>query len=79
MSRGTVLYARPVIPPWQWERCIQISIVSLKAVKTLAIFLADPDGWPQSPSGVLLREDSAVGDDTMQAKHSLYLLGRTPD
>jgi hypothetical protein len=35
-------------------------------MKTLAIFEADPDGWPESPSGVLFRDDSTVGDDTMQ-------------
>ena len=35
-------------------------------MKTLAIFEADPDGWPESPSGVLFRDESAVGDDTMQ-------------
>ncbi|WP_172178423.1 hypothetical protein [Paraburkholderia elongata] len=48
-------------------------------MKTLAIFLANPDGWPESPSGVLFRDDSTVGDDTMQTKHSLCLLGRTPN
>ena len=48
-------------------------------MKTLAIFLADPDEWPESPSGVLFRDDSTVGDDTMQRKHSLCLLGRTPN
>jgi|HubBroStandDraft_6_1064221.scaffolds.fasta_scaffold5669405_1 hypothetical protein len=48
-------------------------------MKTLAIFLAIPDGWPESPSGVLFRNDSTVGDDTMQMEHSLCLLGRTPN
>ncbi|MFM0012741.1 hypothetical protein PQR46_07495 [Paraburkholderia sediminicola] len=48
-------------------------------MNTLAIFLANPDGWPESPSGVLFRDDSTVGDDTMQMKHSLCLLGRTPN
>ncbi|WP_165848043.1 hypothetical protein [Paraburkholderia lacunae] len=48
-------------------------------MKTLAIFLADPDGWPESPSGVLFRGDSTVGDDTTQVKHSLCLSGRTPN
>jgi hypothetical protein len=46
-------------------------------MNTLAIFLANPDGWPESPSGVLFRDDSTVGDDTMQMKHSLCLLVRT--
>jgi hypothetical protein len=42
-------------------------------METLANFLADPDGWPES--GLL--DDSAVGDNTMQVKHSLCLLSRT--
>jgi hypothetical protein len=37
-------------------------------MKTLAIFLADPDGWPESPSGVLFRDDSTVGDDTIRCR-----------
>jgi hypothetical protein len=35
-------------------------------MKTLAIFVADPDGWPESPSGVLFCDDATVDDDTMQ-------------
>jgi hypothetical protein len=31
-------------------------------MKTPAIFVADPDGWPES-SGVLFHDDSTVGDD----------------
>lgn len=48
-------------------------------MKTFAIFLADSDGWPESPSGVFFCDDSTVGDNTMQVKHSLCLLGRTPN
>jgi hypothetical protein len=33
---------------------------------TLAIFVADPDGWPGSRFGVVFRDDSTVGDDPMQ-------------
>ncbi|WP_233800918.1 hypothetical protein [Paraburkholderia sp. HP33-1] len=47
-------------------------------MKTLAIFVADPDGWPELPSAVLFRDDSTVGDDPMQVQHSLCLIGRTP-
>ncbi len=44
-------------------------------METLANFLADPDGWRES--GML--DDSAVGDNTMQVKHSPCLLSRTPN
>jgi hypothetical protein len=47
-------------------------------MRTLAFFVADPDGWTESSSGVLFRDDSTVGDDTTQMQHSLCLAGRTP-
>ncbi len=76
MSRGTA--RSPLVPPRQCERCTRFSMVSLCAMKTLAIFVADPDGWPELPSAVLFRDDSTVGDDPMQVQHSLCLIGRTP-
>jgi hypothetical protein len=47
-------------------------------MKTPAIFVADLDWWPESPSGTPLRDPSIVGDDPMQVEHSLCLIGRTP-
>jgi hypothetical protein len=47
------------------------------SMKTPAIFVADPDGWPES-SGVLFRDDSTVVDDPTQMEHSLCLTGRAP-
>ncbi|SEK10991.1 hypothetical protein SAMN05192539_10503 [Paraburkholderia diazotrophica] len=37
-----------------------------------AIFVADPDGWPESPSACSSAMTSQSGDDTM-VKHSLCL------
>ncbi|WP_161950074.1 hypothetical protein [Paraburkholderia monticola] len=44
-------------------------------MKTLANFVADLDGWPKSPSGVLFGDDSTVGDDSMPVQQSPCLIG----
>lgn len=41
--------------------------------------MADSDGWPESPSAVLFRDDATVGDDAMYLQHSLCLPGRAPN
>ncbi len=46
-------------------------------MKTLAIFVADLDGWPESPSGVRFRDAPQLAT-TRCKQHSLCLLDRTP-